>query len=386
MSVFARRAAWLTALLAALVLYVFENGAGTRMLLAVFVLLPLLSGLVLCLPQRLSAGLDVPPGGGRRTPLCCVLTLQNSGRLPLFVRCAVETTNLLTGETVRQTVTRAVGPGRTSDVGFWLAPGHCGRLRVRVCDVRAFDPLGLFSRPLPCVAAQETDVLPDLFPLSVTLAETADSLSDSLRYSADRPGYDPSETFRIREYVPGDPVRQIHWKLSGKTDKLLVRELGLPVVDRMLLLLETTSLPGAAVTADGMDRMLDLLFSVSQALLQAGVAHTIGWRETATGAFCPHDVSGPDDLAAVRLQALRNPFAPGGVTAAGCYAGAQALCAYAHIAIAAPYVAPDAPELGRGGSRVSVLLCGDAPDTQSGVFVLPVLPDVLRAGELNLVL
>jgi len=35
---------------------------------------------------------------------------------------------------------------------------------------------------------------------------------------------EPEETGEIRRYVPGDPVRRIHWKLSAKKDDLLVRE------------------------------------------------------------------------------------------------------------------------------------------------------------------
>ena len=33
------------------------------------------------------------------------------------------------------------------------------------------------------------------------------------------------ETGNIRPYIPGDPVRRIHWKLSAKKDELLVREM-----------------------------------------------------------------------------------------------------------------------------------------------------------------
>ena len=39
-----------------------------------------------------------------------------------------------------------------------------------------------------------------------------------------RKGNDPSEIFDLREYVPGDDVRSIHWKLSGKLDNLVVKE------------------------------------------------------------------------------------------------------------------------------------------------------------------
>ena len=35
---------------------------------------------------------------------------------------------------------------------------------------------------------------------------------------------EPEETGGIRPYIPGDPVRRIHWKLSAKRDELLVRE------------------------------------------------------------------------------------------------------------------------------------------------------------------
>ena len=47
---------------------------------------------------------------------------------------------------------------------------------------------------------------------------------ESFRYSGSRPGDDPGETFDIREYREGDSIRQIHWKLTGKMDRLIIRE------------------------------------------------------------------------------------------------------------------------------------------------------------------
>ena len=32
-----------------------------------------------------------------------------------------------------------------------------------------------------------------------------------------------SEIFELREYVPGDNIKAIHWKLSNKIDKPIVR-------------------------------------------------------------------------------------------------------------------------------------------------------------------
>ncbi len=36
---------------------------------------------------------------------------------------------------------------------------------------------------------------------------------------------EPEESGNIRQYIPGDPVRRIHWKLSAKKDELLVRDM-----------------------------------------------------------------------------------------------------------------------------------------------------------------
>ena len=59
---------------------------------------------------------------------------------------------------------------------------------------------------------------------------------ESFRYSGARPGDDPGETFDIREYQEGDSIRQIHWKLTGKLDKMMIRQRSFPVDDTILIL------------------------------------------------------------------------------------------------------------------------------------------------------
>ena len=61
---------------------------------------------------------------------------------------------------------------------------------------------------------------------------------ESFRYSGARPGDDPGETFDIREYQEGDSIRQIHWKLTGKLDKMMIRQRSFPVDDTVLILAE----------------------------------------------------------------------------------------------------------------------------------------------------
>lgn len=353
------RAAWLVIALAAQWFYLFENNTGTRALFFTALLLPVLSALLLYLPRiRLSAELDLPEAARRDEAAGGTLRLKNEGKaLFLRISCDLALKNLLTGESAAVPVETLVRAGGEAAVPFTFAAAHTGKLAVSLDGVRAADFLGLFSRKLSAAAEGTLIVPPVLRPVVVELADTADALSDAQAYSAQRPGYDPSETFRIREYVPGDPVRQIHWKLSRKTDTLLVRDLGLPMVNRMLLLLETSALPGTEISPAGSDALLDLLFSVSAALLSMEIPHTVGWNDQREDCFASREISSDEDQTALRDVLLGNPITRGETTVAGSYGRDHAACAYAHVALFSTYIPPDAGIL-LHGNRVTALLAG----------------------------
>ena len=54
-------------------------------------------------------------------------------------------------------------------------------------------------------------------------------------------GNGPGEYFGIRPYVDGDPMKLIHWKLTGKTDEYMVKEVEVPMMRMPLIFLETFS-------------------------------------------------------------------------------------------------------------------------------------------------
>ena len=75
---------------------------------------------------------------------------------------------------------------------------------------------------------------------SVYVSPDANCPDDSENYAPDRTGYDLAEVYALREYAPGDSLRQMHWKLSSKLDKLVVREPSLPVRRSVLVFWERT--------------------------------------------------------------------------------------------------------------------------------------------------
>ncbi len=268
-----RRAGWLLCALAALEMYLFQNCAATRALLAAVVCLPPALALAALLPRRrIEVSLSLPETARRGEEILCKLTVTDRSRRSLpALRCRVELENRFTGERKETAVPLAAGPGRTRTGELALSAAHSGLLSVGILRAEAVDWFGLFTRPLPCGAEGEVLVLPERFPVELAPGFSPEPLMDSGEYSSQKPGRDPSETFRIREYVPGDPVRQIHWKLSEKTGKTLVRDLGLPLDAQARFTLEA-----APAAPEEVDAALDLLFSAGRALAEGEVPCAVG--------------------------------------------------------------------------------------------------------------
>ena len=104
---------------------------------------------------------------------------------------------------------------------------------------------------------------------------------DGSVYDEYRAGFDQSEVFEIRPYRPGDKTAQIHWKLSQKTDTLMLRQGSLPVKNALLLILEAPqgkeNSESAADLSERAQRAAARLFSLSESLAEKGVQHHIGY-------------------------------------------------------------------------------------------------------------
>ena len=348
--------AWL---LAAAVLYFFENNTGTRAILAASLLLPAVSvccaavsarrlSLVLNAPEQCAAGNSVR------------VYLNAGGLLPLAVFCGkLCAHNRLTGERLESTISLS------APAAFELPAAHCGMMEWTLCGASVRDLFGLCRFLAPLCGAAHTLVFPQLFPMRVSFADGEAVSAQGEQWSSTRPGFDPSETFAIREYAPGDPIRQIHWKLSSKTDTLMLRELGLPVAEETLLLLD-----GAA--ADGQ----------THALAAEGTVHSVCWRAAPSGALQLRDVSGEACFAAMRKQLLATASAGAGEDACTAFYRDRGGLSYAHTVVCAPSLPAGLTRL-CCGNRVTLLLSNGGAAERRGVRV-PTFSAESMARELSI--
>ena len=249
--------AWLLWLLAAAccaLAFAFTHAGAALAALCVPVLAAL-AGFVVLRCSRLPALSLRLPAGGRKDGMIAG-EIAASRCAPGRVLCRIEVRNDLTGE-----ITEFFAEER-----FSFRAEHCGRLTVRIRRAWLLGLPGLFARKIRTDAAAHVTVLPDTFPASVHVTMPEVQSPDSDTSSPDRRGSDLTEPFRLREYAPGDSRRQIHWKLSSKLDRLVIREPGMPAARTLLVFWDRSG------DAAARDAQAEAVFSVCQSLSEQGYA------------------------------------------------------------------------------------------------------------------
>ena len=344
-----KRLLWIAAVLLAAILYLFENNAGTLTVLVGVLVAPVF-GLIPLAGKGIDVQIAIDPAQEKGKTATGRITVTNRCWLPKpRLRLTLSCRNLRTAETTDAKLELSLLPKQKRQVAYDLDCPHCGKIRIEVCDAVFSDVFGLFSRKLQNRCGTEFTVLPQLFSPEISLEHSDMAIPDSDIYSPDKPGSDPGETFAIREYVPGDAIRQIHWKLSEKTDKLMVREFGLPVVNEVALLLETAG----ASTAEEADAVTEVFASVSAALAAADTHHHVFWRDEKTDELVDLDITDGDAFSGMLSQLLELPPKEGNIALR--FSQMYPHCPYSHVILVGGQIPQGLRDL-YNGNRVSMLI------------------------------
>ena len=128
-------------------------------------------------------------------------------------------------------------------------------------------------------------ILPEVYPMNVQISENVRNfLGDADVYDEFRPGHDTSEMFEIREYREKDKLQNVHWKLSAKMDKLMVKESSLPKACAVVLMLELHPLQMKRRSQKEGDasEYLNMQASLSYTLMDQKCPHFVVWYSTET--------------------------------------------------------------------------------------------------------
>lgn len=262
--------------------------------------------------------------------------------------------NLLTGETEKRSVGFAVSGKAESEVDAEFTFSHCGKILFKADELRIYDSLGIFAFAKKAAAETATLVLPQLYAtrLEISPGQTADIESDE--YSMYRSGFDASQTYALREYKEGDPIKNIHWKLSQKSDEIILRELSLPIQNSLLVLIENVELSEqndftAAETAAGKfeiaEALGELAVSLSMALCEQKYEHCVAWYEHDKQCAECLEIGTEDELNGAMPQILSAGIQAETMSTAERLASQRGELEYAHIIVITPYAAENRKEL-----------------------------------------
>ena len=280
-----RRILYLTALTASLVFFWAYRQWASWVLLMTILSLPVLSLLVsipamgrmelrIRCPERLELGQDG------------IVSLLGHSNLPHpVVQGRLRCTNYMTGESFRLRSGEAI------------PADHCAAWHIQPEKARVCDYLGLFSWKVRRTDSALCYVQPQDNPMNTP--------PDLSRYLANafkpKPGGGYAENHELRLYRPGDNLHQIHWKLTAKTGKLILREPLEPIRGKAVVSLELSG------EEDTVDAKLGRLQWLCRYLLENQVNHEIHCL-TADGTKS-YQISDPQHIAKALLDILKQPLA-----------------------------------------------------------------------------
>ena len=112
-----------------------------------------------------------------------------------------------------------------NQISLEIDSDNSGFVMIKGCNVWMKDCLGLYLCKLQKNVKAEYMVLPK--NLYMNTEEVGYKPDDESDITINEVGEDTSQVESIREYVAGDRMQRIHWKLSQKMDDLMVKEYAL---------------------------------------------------------------------------------------------------------------------------------------------------------------
>jgi uncharacterized protein (DUF58 family) len=349
---------WGLWLLAVFALNLFTQAGAALFLLAASVVIPSVCMVLNRLrTPRLSVALTFPDLAEKGETIEGRFSVRNPEMFPYSRAVAMLfCDNELTAEQIEKELTFQVGLRQKTKYTLSYACDYCGRVNFRVTGFRLYDIFGLTFRISRMDCRGSVVVYPDLFAPEILVRAASGFGGEDVRYSESKRGFDLAEPFGVRDYQAGDSAKSIHWKLTQKFDRLLVKEPGLPVSDSIVLLFETGYLPGGVPAPAITDAMAQAFLSLSRTLIASNVPHTVGWQNQKSGLFESYEIGTEEDSVWILSKLLSARPKEDALSCPEHFAAAFGGAAFSHAVYVSSYVKDD---LTQTALSLTTLLCVD---------------------------
>ena len=217
-----------------------------------------------------------------------VIQVKNKSKR-LSVRCGfkIKVVNNFTGEVKKEIINHTVTRGVKETFSESFSSSDCGEISVYLAEYYVYDWIGCLYLKKKTNDVKKIEILPETHLLMTEIQRTTrEFIADSEVYSDSEKGDDLSEIYQVREYVEGDPIHDIHWKLSAKNDNLLIKEHGKPLGCVVLIWIDlfrnntVKPLRGRKHARKNLPvNAIEMAASVSLSLIEQKCVHMVAWYE-----------------------------------------------------------------------------------------------------------
>lgn len=181
--------------------------------------------------QRVARPQRVPAGGVCRIEI----TVANGARRSAGTLTLIDP--ISTGGAARLHLA-PLAAGATLSVPYRLTVERRGVVELGPLVVEVCDPFRLATRAIPSSSRIAVVVLPAIVPLA-ELPPSVGAEPDARTWSTRHLATATEEFTALREYVPGDDVRKVHWPSTARHGDPIVRQMEEPWQRRCTVLLDT---------------------------------------------------------------------------------------------------------------------------------------------------
>ncbi len=236
----------------------------------------------------------------RRAEFC--VTIQNKSVIPISaVTFEVEFQDMSDDAVLIRRIKTPLAAKEKKSIHTVVATSHSALIECRVKKPRIYDAFGLIHFRIRNISDRAKLLIsPIMSEKSFIKKSQSNYIIDSDKYSDTQKGDDSSQVFEVREYVPGDDIRRIHWRLSSKQDTLIVKEYSKPIDDDCIVMLET-----GIADEDSEERklrtdiMLSALMKLAFELIENEQNFTVYWYSCTANHLVSFDIRTFDDAAPI---------------------------------------------------------------------------------------
>lgn len=235
----------------------------------IFSVLPFISAVLLRLSYKgISVSLkDNSTTVKREGEYSLKISVKNKSLIPVPFCCLqLDMVNCFSGEKQTRHINVSVPCLNKRITELKFKPLLCGKINIYISDVRVRDIMCFYQIKTKAAARFALNIIPCSIKLN-----TADKASEGVSDESEKARKDSAgtEVIQIREYVKGDSLKSIHWKLSAKKNELFVKEKGDNLSDKAILLFE--------LTKSDINGILDTVYTVAKAFVNKNQPVKICW-------------------------------------------------------------------------------------------------------------